>query len=137
MRLRVLSVIGAMALAVGMAAQIPEGALFAQSTSAEAKTGEKKGGDGRVPAYFAQIGLTKEQRSKVLEVQASYTQKIEALRKQIDDLETKRDADVRGVLTDEQKKKLDELTEAAKKKAAESRSKSKSASASEAKSDAK
>lgn len=126
MKLRVLSVIGMLSLTLGLATQIPGPEVFAQST-ADAKSVEKKGPDGRVPAYFAQIGLSKDQRAKVLEVQSSYADKIDALRKQIVDLEAKRDLDVRGVLSDEQKKKLDELVEAGKKKAAESRTKGKPA----------
>lgn len=129
MNLRRVSVAGVMALMLGLAVQIPQESVLAQSTSAEAKSGEKKADNGRVPAYFAQIGLTKEQRAKVIDVQNSYAEKIEALRKQIADLEAKRDADVRGPLTDEQKKKLDELIETGKKKAAESRSKPKATSA--------
>ena len=69
----------------------------------------------------------KEQRTKVLEVQASYAAKIDTLRKQIADMEAKRDVDVRATLTDDQKKKLDELTDAGKKKAAETRTKGKPA----------
>lgn len=126
MKLRVVSVIGMLGLALGLASQIPDAAVFAQG-AAESKSAEKKGADGRVPAYFAQIGLSKDQRAKVLEVQSSYAEKIDALRKQIADLEAKRDVDVRGVLSDDQKKKLDELVDAAKKKAAESRTKGKPA----------
>ena len=124
MKLRVASVIGMLALSIGIASQIPPSSVLAQNES-PSKKADKGGAEGRVPAYFAQIGLSKEQRTKVLEVQASYASKIDALRKQIADMETKRDVDVRATLTDDQRKKLDELTEAGKKKAADTRTKGK------------
>ncbi len=120
-------VASALTLLLGVATVVPSSAVFGQNTASAKK--EKGAAEGRVPAYFAQIGLSKEQRAKVIDVQNSYSDKIDALRKQIAELEGKRDTDVRGVLTDEQKKKLDELVDAAKKKASESRSKGKSESA--------
>ena len=126
MKLRVASVVGILALSIGIASQIPPSSVLAQNESPSKKT-EKGGAEGRVPAYYAQIGLSKEQRTKVLEVQASYAAKIDTLRKQIADMEAKRDVDVRATLTDDQKKKLDELSEAGKKKATETRTKGKPA----------
>ena len=113
-------------MSIGIASQIPPSSVLAQNESPSKKT-EKGGAEGRVPAYYAQIGLSKDQRTKVLEVQASYAAKIDALRKQIADLESKRDVDVRATLTDDQRKTLDELSEAGKKKAAETRTKGKPA----------
>ena len=124
MKLRVASVVGMLALSIGIASQIPPSSVLAQNES-PSKKAEKGGAEGRVPAYYAQIGLSKDQRTKVLEVQASYAAKIDALRKQIADLESKRDVDVRATLTDDQRKTLDELSEAGKKKAAETRTKGK------------
>lgn len=126
MKLRVASVVGMLALSIGIASQIPPSSVLAQNESSSKKA-DKGGAEGRVPAYYAQIGLSKEQRTKVLEVQASYAAKIDTLRKQIADMEAKRDVEVRATLTDDQKKKLDELTDAGKKKAAETRTKGKPA----------
>ena len=125
MKLRVAAVVGMLAMSIGIASLIPTSSVLAQNES-PSKKAERGGAEGRVPAYYAQIGLSKEQRTKVLEVQASYAAKIDALRKQIADMETKREADVRATLTDDQKKKLDELVDAAKKKAVETRTKGKS-----------
>ncbi len=127
MRLRLVSVAGALALSLCVAGQYANTVAIAQSDSADKAT-EKNEAAGRVPAYFAQIGLSKDQRAKVLEIQASYQNQIDALRKQIEQLEKKRDTDVRSPLSDEQKKKLDDLIDAGKKKASETRSKGKSGS---------
>ena len=131
MKFRLMSAAAVVALSLGAASLTSWSPVLAQGDAPKKEATKKetsKDGDkveGRVPAYYAQIGLSKDQRNKVLETQASYATKIEALRKQIADLESKRDADVRGVLTDDQRKKLDEMVDAAKKKAAESRSKAK------------
>ncbi len=81
---------------------------------------------GRLPAYYAQIGLSTEQRDKIYGVQADYGKQIAALQKQIDDLVKKQDTEIVSVLKPEQKEKLDALLAAAKKRAEERRSKGRS-----------
>jgi hypothetical protein len=80
---------------------------------------------GRLPAYYAQIGLSTEQRDEIYAVQATYRKPIEDLHKQIEALQKKQDAEVVAVLKPEQKEKLDELLAAAKKRAEERRNRSK------------
>lgn len=83
---------------------------------------------GRLPAYYAQVGLSTEQRHAIYSVQIAYGKQIADLQKQIDALEMKQDAEVVGVLNPEQKKKLDELLATAKKRAEERRNKSRKSS---------
>ncbi len=71
---------------------------------------------GRLPNYYGKVGVTKTQRTKIYELQASYNEKIAALVQQIADLKAKRDMEVEAVLKPEQKKKVEELREAARKK---------------------
>ena len=66
----------------------------------------------RVPPYFGQIGLTPEQRESVYAVQAKHYEKIAALEKQIADIKAGSLAECEGVLTDVQKKLLDNLRRA-------------------------
>jgi len=77
----------------------------------------------RVPQYFGQVDLTREQREKILAEQDTWNAQISELEKQIAALKEKRDAAVEAVLTAEQKKKLNDLRAAARKKAEESRQK--------------
>ncbi len=114
-----------------LGSQVPVSSTVAQDDAKPkaAAKGEKKApkkAKGRVPAYFGQVGLSSEQKDKIYGIQGQYNEQIGALKKQINDLTSKRDAEVEAVLTDAQKKQLDELRAAAKKKAAD-RKKSKKA----------
>ena len=82
---------------------------------------------GRVPAHFGQVGLSGTQKEKIYAVQSEYNDRIADLQKQIRELETRRDAEVESVLTPGQKKQVEELRAAARKRAAERRLKKKSA----------
>lgn len=70
---------------------------------------------GRLPAHYTQVGVTDTQRQKIYSVQASYDAKITLLKNQLNEATTKRDAEVRAVLTADQQKQLDKLTGAAAK----------------------
>jgi cell division protein ZapA (FtsZ GTPase activity inhibitor) len=74
---------------------------------------------GRVPAYYAKVQITQEQREKVLSIQKDFAAKIDLLRKQLDALTKERDAKMAAVLTPEQQKQIDEMKAAAKKKTRE------------------
>lgn len=109
-----------------LGSQLPFSSTVAQDDAKPAASAEKKApkkARGRVPAYYGQVGLSDEQREKIYSIQASYNEKIAALKKQIDSLTQQRDTEVEGVLTETQKKQLDELRAAAKKKAADRRKK--------------
>lgn len=77
---------------------------------------KRKKARGRLPNYYARVGISKEQRERIYSIQAQYNEKIEALEKQLAELKSKRDAEVEAVLTPEQKKKLASLREEAAKK---------------------
>ncbi|MCA9248094.1 MAG: hypothetical protein KDA42_13290 [Planctomycetales bacterium] len=61
---------------------------------------------GRLPAYYGTI-VTDEQRIEIYKIQASYVDRVEALKKVLRELVAERDAEVRAVLTAEQQKELD------------------------------
>ena len=92
----------------------------ASTKPAPAKVSKKP--SGRPPAQYGKLGLSTEQRTKIYGIQADYKKQIADLQKQIDALKGKQTSDIQGVLTTDQKKKLDEL-QAAAKKAAEDRKK--------------
>lgn len=69
---------------------------------------------GRVPANYAKIDLSEEQKTKIYEVQDKYKEQIAALQAQLKELQAKQTKEVEDVLTAEQKAKLQELAAAAK-----------------------
>ena len=87
MSLRAVSLASVAALAFVIGTQSPVMQSIAQEKSAETKA-EKKA-EGRVPAYYAQVGLSKDQKDKIYSLQAKYTEQITALQKQIAELEAK------------------------------------------------
>jgi Spy/CpxP family protein refolding chaperone len=64
---------------------------------------------GALPANFKQLGLTDEQRQKVIKIHASYKSKISALREQIEQLTGEERAELNKVLSETQRIKLREL----------------------------
>jgi TolA-binding protein len=86
--------------------------LAAQDAPAVTKTRAKP--RGRLPAYYSQV-VSNVQREKIYTIQQSYSERIEALQAQLQDLQSKMQGEIRGVLTPEQQKKVEELTEAARK----------------------
>ena len=76
----------------------------------------------RVPPYFGQIGLTTEQRANIYAIQGKRLDKIEELEQQIAKERAEMIAQCEAVLTDTQKKLLDNLRRAATEPAAASKS---------------
>jgi hypothetical protein len=114
--------------ALFLGSQMPASSTVAQDDAkakpaAKAEKKAPKKAKGRVPPYFAQVGLSGEQRETIYTVQAEYNGKIGDLKKQIADLTAKRDTEVEAVLTETQKKQLDDLRATAKKKADERKKK--------------
>jgi hypothetical protein len=121
-------------IALGLGTQFPVESTIGQEKAATKSTEKAASAKvarkprGRLPAYYAQVGLSTEQRHAIYSVQIAYGKQIADLQKQIDALEMKQDAEVVGVLNPEQKKKLDELLATAKKRAEERRNKSRKSS---------
>ena len=62
----------------------------------------------RVPPHFAKVGLTAEQREQIYQVRAQHLERIDGLRRELHDQRAKMMVQSEGVLTDAQKKLLDE-----------------------------
>ena len=87
--------------------------------SADGKSAKKVSSGDRLPANYAKIGLSDDQKKKIYDVQNNFEAQIDTLEKQIADLKAKQKAEVEGVLTPEQHKALQASIEDSKKKAAE------------------
>lgn len=77
----------------------------------------KKAAAGRLPNHYARLDLSDKQREQVYAVQAKYKVQIEELESQLELQKGKRDAEIEGVLTSDQRRKLKSLIEEARKKA--------------------
>lgn len=77
----------------------------------------KKPAAGRLPNHYARLELSDKQREQVYAIQAKYKASIEELESQLELQKGKRDAEIEGLLTGEQRKKLQSLLEEARKKA--------------------
>lgn len=71
---------------------------------------------GRLPPYYSKIPVDATQKQKIYEIEASYNEKIKALREQLAALEAQQAEEIKAVLTPEQKEKLKELMADAKSK---------------------
>lgn len=100
------------ALAVAMMGGLP---LLAQEPAAPKVTTARKKQERvhPIPSYFGQIGLTEQQRASIHEIQARRREKIEALEKQVVEEKAAMLAECDGVLTDVQRKLLENLRAAA------------------------
>lgn len=63
----------------------------------------------RVPSYFGQIALSAEQRESIYKIRRSHIDKIESLKKEIEKIEVQMMHECEGVLSDTQKKLLENL----------------------------
>jgi len=126
------------AMGLGSALIVLAGALSSGAQEAAVKEGKsnnqpttsKRASDPsrRVPTYFGQLGLTPEQKESVYKIRAKHYAKITALQKEIADLQATMLAECETVLTDSQKKHLQERRELA----AETKQNRKGAGSSEA-----
>jgi hypothetical protein len=64
---------------------------------------------GTLPQHYKKIGLTDEQREAVLRVRGGYRAKIDALKRQISQLQRDEKEELEKLLTDAQKARLREL----------------------------
>lgn len=88
----------------------------AAEAPAEKKPAPKKP-RGRLPAYYAKV-VTAAQREEIYSIQGQYQEQIDALMKQLAEIEAKRDAEVAAVLTPEQQKQVAEMVEEARQRRA-------------------
>jgi len=102
----------------GVSAEKPQFVAAQKSKSADEKSDRKKARKfrGRLPQYYGQIGLSDKQRKKIYSIQISYREQLQKLEQQLRDLRAKQGSEIDAVLTSEQKKKLSDLLEAARKK---------------------
>jgi Spy/CpxP family protein refolding chaperone len=66
-------------------------------------------GKGALPLYFKSLGLTDEQRQKVVKIHASYKSKLDSLSEQIKQLKNEERAELNKVLSETQRQRLREL----------------------------
>jgi hypothetical protein len=106
-------------IAVGGAASLTGApALLAQKADTKAAVPEKAKSYKRLPAFYADI-VDGSQKEKIYALQEKWGKQIDALAEQIKDLQKQRDAEIEGVLTPEQKTKLEKSRAEAKAKAQE------------------
>lgn len=86
----------------------PDDAKPAAAPAARPKSDSSR----RVPNHFGQVGLTIEQRESIYKIRKAHAEKIEALRAEIAEVEAKAMAECEAVLTDTQKKLLENLRNA-------------------------
>ena len=94
------------------------GAMFVLSgglVGQEKKDDPKKKDDapvkakGMLPANWGKLGLTDEQKQSVYKIQGKYSEEIDKLDAKIKELKGTRDKEMKGVLTADQKKRLEEI----------------------------
>src|SRR5262245_8356070 len=64
---------------------------------------------GQLPQNWSKLGLSDKQKQDVYKVQNEYMAKIDALRKQMDDLKTAEKKEMEKILTPAQKERLKEI----------------------------
>jgi len=99
----------AIAAALPLRAQDPAARKPAEAQDRPSPVVKKVEPSARVPDYFGQIGLTPEQRAEVYKVRKTHRERIDALKQQIAEAEAKSLAECEAVLTDTQKKLLENL----------------------------
>jgi hypothetical protein len=70
---------------------------------------------GRLPKYYSDV-VTEKQREEILKIQEEYRPKIDAAKAQLEALQKEMKGKISAVLTEEQKKKVEEAETAAKAK---------------------
>jgi hypothetical protein len=109
--------------------------------AADEKPAEKKEAKERakargvLPDYYAGV-VDGTQRDKIYEIQKSYATKLDELKAQMKDLTDKRDAEIKALLTPEQKAKVEKAEAEGKAKAAANRAKRNADKATPAKTEA-
>jgi Spy/CpxP family protein refolding chaperone len=85
------------------------GLLSADSLQGQDKKDKEKS-KGQLPANWGKLGLTDEQKVNIYKVQGEYKDKIDKLREEVKKLQAEERKKMAAFLTDDQKKKLAELS---------------------------
>ncbi len=86
------------------------GLVFGEDAKPKADVPKAK---AALPSYFDQLGLVEDQKAKLLAVQADFQPKIEALTKELKELQEKQKEECGKILTAEQKTHLEKIMAAA------------------------
>ena len=89
------------AVAVGMGSAIWLASAIGQEAAPAARVGDDEA--GRLPPGYTVV-VTKSQRAKIYSIQDGYQKQLDELKKQIAQIEAKRDQEIESLLDDEQKK---------------------------------
>jgi len=81
----------------------------AKAPSNSGDTTTAKALKGRLPQYYAKLSIDPQQKTKIYEIEASFTPKLKALREQLEALEAEQRDQIKAVLTPEQQEKLKTL----------------------------
>ena len=106
--MRIVKLLGIFSLAVFVSATLSGQEPAGPAKGKEAKI-EPRPNRGQLPRNWGQIGLTADQKEKVYTLQAKYNLEIEKLQATIKDLKAKLSKERLELLTDEQKKALEEI----------------------------
>lgn len=106
----------AMALTVGAFVSAQDKKTDAVKAPEKKAETTKKGGN-RLPANFAKLQLSDDQKTKIYSVQATYDTQIDELKAKLKALQEKQESEIEAILKPEQLKELTDIRAAAKKKA--------------------
>jgi hypothetical protein len=85
------------------------GGLFGQDKKDEPKKDDTPRVKGVLPRNWGKLGLEDKQKQEIYKIQAKYNSEIDKLEAKINELKSNRDKEMKGVLTPEQKKRLEDL----------------------------
>ncbi len=102
-----LSVVGAMGILPSLAQDPGQDKAAASSKKEKSSPGGKS--FRRVPANFAKVGLTDEQREKIYAIRGKHQEEITSLKAKIDTLQAQELTECESVLLESQKKVLADL----------------------------
>jgi hypothetical protein len=100
---------------VVLAAAIATGLIWSWDSRSRAADGVDERPKPRLPEHYAAV-VDEVQRQTIYGIQNKYAPQIEKLQAQLNAVMGKRNAEIRAVLTPQQQQKVDELSEADKKK---------------------
>ncbi|MBX3444023.1 MAG: hypothetical protein KF774_16560 [Planctomyces sp.] len=111
-----------LALVVGQAVRTGWSAQESEKSQKSAARAEESAKPrGRLPAHFAKLGLSDEQRGDIYSIQSLYDARIDDLLAQLEELRGQRDGEIEDVLTARQKTLLESMRQQAREERASAR----------------